>query len=115
MKKKLGFILAVVCAAFLVCSAIAPAHQDSVGRDVFQVIQKYRSYKGVEAINIGPFIMKLARLTGTEEAKWVNRVAILSVEESDAQVTRQIMCLHNGTIVLERSDDRMTTFVMEFK
>ena len=83
MKKKLGFILAVVCAAILVCSAIAPAHQDSVGRDVFQVIQKYRSYKGVEAINIGPFIMKLARLTGTEEAKWVNRVAILSVEQSN--------------------------------
>ena len=85
MKKKSGFILAVVCAVLLVCSAIVPAHQDSVGKDAFQVIQKYLSYKGVESINICPYIMKLARLTGTEEAKWVNRVAILSVEESDAR------------------------------
>ena len=30
-------------------------------------------------------------------------------------LSRQIMRLHNGTITLERSDERMTTFVMEFK
>ena len=30
-------------------------------------------------------------------------------------LSRQIMRLHNGTITLERSDEKMTTFVMEFK
>ncbi len=30
-------------------------------------------------------------------------------------LSRQIMRLHNGTIALERSDKKMTTFVMEFK
>ncbi len=85
MKKKSGIILAAVCAAILACSAIVPAQRNSNDKNVYQVIQKYRSYKGVESINIGPFIMKLARLTGTEEAKWVNRVAILSVEQCDAR------------------------------
>ena len=83
MKKKLGFILVMVFAVTLSCMATAPVNQDNIGKDVFQVIQKYRPYKGVETINIGPFIMNLARLTGTEEAKWVNRVAILSIEKRD--------------------------------
>ncbi len=30
-------------------------------------------------------------------------------------LSRQIMRLHNGSIVLERSDEKMTTFVMEFR
>ena len=85
MKKKLGFILITVCTAILCCSAAVPANQERGDRNVFQVIQKYRSCKGVEAINIGPFVMKLARLTGTEEAKWVDRVAILSIEKCDAR------------------------------
>ena len=100
MKKKLGFILAVVCAAILVCSAIVPAHQDSAGRDVFQVIQKYRSYKGVEAINIGPFIMKLARLTGTEEAL-TSYETFVEAKEEDEEVRILVKSSKDAETILE--------------
>ncbi len=48
-------------------------------------IRSFRNTARIREFNIGPFVMKLARLTGTEEAKWVNRVAILSVEQCDAR------------------------------
>ena len=87
-------IITVLTALMLLPSAAHPEMQAKGRNSVIGVIQKYDNSDGVESINIGPFLMKIARTAADDEGKkylkHLNRMIIFSAEEVSGQIRERI-------------------------
>lgn len=96
MKKRIITSVSVLLLALGNITLSFATNTQSIPSKVKCIIQKYDTYRGVEAIEIGPFLMKMAELSGEKEFKYCDRICILSAE-SDEVNARTMRALRRDT------------------
>lgn len=96
VKNQILKIAAVAAAVFMISSpAVMSKPKCHVDSPVMDVVIKYEDCEGVEAFNLGSFLLGIARMAASDEdggqvLKYLSRMAVFSAEDAPADLQKKI-------------------------
>ncbi len=92
-----SFLMKVLCAVsvvFLLSAGVVSARSKSCSK-VLRVIHEYGNCEGVESINLGPFLLGIAKMAASDEdgaefMRYLDRMAVFSAEDASDRLKKDI-------------------------